>query len=493
MRTYRPPPAPMSGQQFRDAVDTVDAFKVTTSPENLEAPENPAWSSRRRWAVLGSFSFFSFTNAFILMDFADDYTLAEEVLGLSTNATTSDTSTAQVAFLYTLFLICVMPAMFLASYGVIHYNWWTMLSGQTLNVIGTWMRYVAVQLESYSLAIVSTVFAGCSAAAIVCSYAVIAERWFRPSQRGFATTVAVQSNYAGWALGSLLGLLAHSDKDFYANQVLLVQAIVVSLCLPFFFLGYRGGTSGGGGRSVALENADEPMLSAAEPSLGNDHQQMSVKDSAALLGRNFEYWVYAVSYAIIGGIGFSVPSAQAAIFSECSPDLKFDTPHTTFTNLSFILSGVVAGILISPFVKTPRQMEVVVLALSVLGSLAMTALTVLSVPERAASLDQDLLFGLLVVLMGLSGISTIGFIGMALNYVVSIGAPVSEAYTVGGVEWLIQGVGGGLGTLSAMCQFGFSFCVGCSWVATAVLLAAHFFFANKRRQLPEEVIVPELS
>ena len=34
----------------------------------------------------------------------------------------------------------------------------------------------------------------------------------------------------------------------------------------------------------------------------------------------------------------------------------------------------------------------------------------------------------------------VGFIGLALNLVVHIGAPVPEAYTVGGVEWLTQGV-----------------------------------------------------
>ena len=34
----------------------------------------------------------------------------------------------------------------------------------------------------------------------------------------------------------------------------------------------------------------------------------------------------------------------------------------------------------------------------------------------------------------------VGFIGLALSHAVRIGAPVSECYTVGGVEWLIQGV-----------------------------------------------------
>ena len=34
----------------------------------------------------------------------------------------------------------------------------------------------------------------------------------------------------------------------------------------------------------------------------------------------------------------------------------------------------------------------------------------------------------------------VGFIGLALNLAVHIGAPVPEAYTVGGIEWLTQGV-----------------------------------------------------
>ena len=73
----------------------------------------------------------------------------------------------------------------------------------------------------------------------------------------------------------------------------------------------------------------------------------------------------------------------------------------------------------------------------------------------------------------LSGVATIGFIGLALNLVVRVGAPVSEAYTVGGVEWLIQGVGGGLSQASAVCSVGFYGCVALSWAATLGLAGAH--------------------
>ena len=50
----------------------------------------------------------SFTNAVMIMDFATDYALSEALLG---GASQSD-----VALLYSLFLLCVMPAMFLAAY-----------------------------------------------------------------------------------------------------------------------------------------------------------------------------------------------------------------------------------------------------------------------------------------------------------------------------------------------------------------------------------------
>ena len=56
-------------------------------------PEPSTWSGSGRWLVLLSFAFYSFSNAFIIMDFATDYDLSEQVL---------DTTEPNVAFLYTL-------------------------------------------------------------------------------------------------------------------------------------------------------------------------------------------------------------------------------------------------------------------------------------------------------------------------------------------------------------------------------------------------------
>ena len=216
------------GREPEDEPSPQDQLTQPWLDQRQEEPK--AWSSHRRWLVLLSFSYFSFSNAVMIMDFATDYALSEALLGASQS---------DVALLYSLFLLSVMPAMFFAAYGVVHHNDATMAIGQSLNVLGAWLRYAAVINGSFPLAVVSTVCAGASASVIVCSYAVIGQRWFRPSQRGLATTIAVQSNYAGWAMGSLIGLAVHADVGAY-RCFALWQAAATSLCVPLFVLGYRG-------------------------------------------------------------------------------------------------------------------------------------------------------------------------------------------------------------------------------------------------------------
>jgi len=92
---------------------TVDFIAPSDAPSDAPTAEPAAWSGGRRWAVLLFFSFLSGSNAFMLMDFADDYELSEALLAADATA---------VAFLYSLFLLCVMPAMAIASWAVVHRN-----------------------------------------------------------------------------------------------------------------------------------------------------------------------------------------------------------------------------------------------------------------------------------------------------------------------------------------------------------------------------------
>ena len=228
--------------------------------------------------------------------------------------------------------------MFAAAWGVINFNYVTMFIGQSLNLAGAWLRYLAVQNHSFAAAVISTVFAGASASVVVCSYGVIAERWFRPSQRALATTIAVQSNYAGWALGSLIGLILKGDQERY-RQFALLQAFFVSICFPLFLLGYRAAPPHG------VQDGETPKA------------VLGVQQSALLLCHNKQYCLYGVCYAVIGGIGFSIPSAQDVVFGTSCYSTGYNTQHTTFTNLSFIVIGVLAGLSMGALIKEPRDHE----------------------------------------------------------------------------------------------------------------------------------------
>ena len=121
----------------------------------------------------------------------------------------------------------------LAAWGVVRHHWSTVAFGNALNVAGGWLRYLAVVRSSYALAVLSSLVCGGAAAVVVCSFTAVSERWFRPSHRGLATSIAVQSNYLGWALGSLIGagfsrLGAHPSRDFVLKALGAIGHIFTS-------------------------------------------------------------------------------------------------------------------------------------------------------------------------------------------------------------------------------------------------------------------------
>ena len=69
-------------------------------------------------------------------------------------------------------------------------------------------------------------------------YGTIPFTWFKPAERSLVVSVAVQSNYAGWCLGSvLIPRMVKRAGDF--NGFILVQAVVVTFNVVLFALFYR--------------------------------------------------------------------------------------------------------------------------------------------------------------------------------------------------------------------------------------------------------------
>ena len=120
----------------------------------------PEWSSPRRFVVLACFSFTVALNGFMFQDFATVASISKDILNADDDA---------LEWLYSSSLVAVCIFAFPAAWGLVHANWTTNLANVLVNTLGAWLRYIAVQQNSYLIAQLSSVAIGGSAAVIVCS------------------------------------------------------------------------------------------------------------------------------------------------------------------------------------------------------------------------------------------------------------------------------------------------------------------------------------
>ena len=155
-------------------------------------------------------------------------------------------------------------------------------------------------------------------------------------------------------------------------------------------------------------------------------------------------------FSLVGGASFSIPAVQDLLFSDCGaqvshpltrtrtrmhlhlhmnvpcPLLPLPPPYwqalhhsqTRWTNLTFILSGVVGGILLGAFVRDSTLFRPVIAALFVLTALALLGLCLLTTPLILDQLSNTTLFASLLPLMALAGFGSVGFIGLGLRVAV---------------------------------------------------------------------------
>ena len=111
-----------------------------------------------------------------------------------------------------------------------------------------------------------------SAAIIICSYTHLASRWFPPSERTFATSIAVQCNYAGWCVGTLIPLTVTTVASL--NSFMLWQALFGSSALVLFLLFHREKPKG----NINFANQDS-LVSPPEEGVVDDSPSPSVADN----------------------------------------------------------------------------------------------------------------------------------------------------------------------------------------------------------------------
>lgn len=297
----------------------------------------------RRHVVLAAFCFQNFMQCFCFLDFSTDAVLVQNVLNI--------TSEAETGLLYYGGFAATLPAMIGSLALLLRGRDWTAgLVMSLLIVAGAWLRYAAAVAHSYPLALLSTVVLGLAGGVIFTSFTFLPERWFPVHERGFATALAAQSNYAGWAAGCLTPLMfGAKDADGLYTQAgferfLLVQGLVTSLALPVQLLA-NGRPPAAGTASVSGEGPAAAAAGGVAAAAAHGRSSLGAGASLALLAGRPQYLIHAMCYATLGAVGYAVTGVVDECFSAALGDAASFTPdQTMWLNVAFVLSGVLTGV-----------------------------------------------------------------------------------------------------------------------------------------------------
>ena len=371
------------------------------------------------------------------MDFASVSTLGDELFS---------TDDAGLNWLYSASLLTVCIVSILCTWVMQRWkrggNWVVMGMAAVSNVAGGWARWYSVREGSYSIAMASSILLGLAAAGIIVSIVPLAKHNFDEAQRTLSTTIAVQLNYGGWCVSSVV-IPSFSSTADELEDLMFLQAIIISVGLPLFVLFHRPrpeSCCGSADRAgTALRRASQPTATYSILDGVHEHEEDAEGGSLWDILTNRNFIVQSLSFSMLGGISFAIPAVQDEIFN----DLGLEQGLTKWTNLGFLMSGVASGLLLGVIFHrcgiepTSTTSMWVLRAIFVVCTIALISLASVSYFAAGGPIGDGvtvLIFASMIV----SGACSLGFVGVALSQAVAVAHPVSEIYSAAFVEWCLQ-------------------------------------------------------
>eukprot|EP00939_MAST-03C_sp_MAST-3C-sp1_P003245 g3245.t1 len=452
------------------------------------------------------------------MDFATVSDPSKDLYGISDDG---------LNWLYSSALLGVCLAMIPYAYSVEKYNYLSYAFGIVCVVAGAWIRYISAINESYACAVVSSVLLGIGNAVALVLYGPIPFTFFPPAQRSLALSVAVQSNYAGWCLGSfLIPRLIEHKEDF--SDFLFVQAIVVSFNCVFFLVFYREKPVSGDDYVVAgvsrsatgLDNADvscEALFryddeegnkfdannsivvgaATAFPIIPTKPATMTRPASGPVVDRrrgdrshllsdtepknewssiafgllsNRQFLLHTFCVTLLGGASFTISAVVDLVVTD---DDRFTDTDAAWMNSAYILAGVISGVLLGVVVKRmPERVGCILRGLFLLSASTLTVVAVIAyVNKHVDRIDFNTLFVVNVFMFALIGIAALGFCGLSLSLAIRAGTEtkgVSESLATTIPELGLNAFGA-ITTQASNADTGFMICAGMSWLVVVAM------------------------
>lgn len=353
----------------------------------------------------------------------------------------------QLNTLYSAIFFTTLPTIFAASYYIDRKHFLTSSIVPMSNLVSAWLRYFAILDGNYAMALLSSVISGLGAGVMISSYVPIAARWFPRRQTTLAVTLTVQSNYGGWAIAALILPLVVSTIEDLTN-VLKMQALVSTILVVSFFAFHREKPAYSFSEDqVPVVRADLPSTCAiiGTVDIPGDAkltvENLSIYDSMERLFSSRNTAAQLFVFSLMGGISFALPGVQDEIFSGDLGKSNLDASQRSATNFSFILSGVLVGIILGALISKSRQRLLAVKVLMLLSSISLTGLSAAVIViegGRNDAVQEGVVFGIIFGFMTLAGVGLVSFIGLALGMIAESAEPVPRAYSAGALECILQ-------------------------------------------------------
>jgi hypothetical protein len=467
--------------------------------------------SKQKWTILGVYTLGSIWNGFTFSNFGGNVEVVKEAY---------DIGTAKLNFIYSVIFITVgisfVPIMLYAE----RYNWIVVNVGTVSGCLATWIRLASIEIGSYPLAVLSSVFIGFQSAVICGTFVFIAERWFEPSKRALATQLTLQGNYAGWALGAVVAPYLGNEKSSL-TKLFLIQAINMTIATISIFMFYRspprpqlqkdnsklqGQEKKSVGSSTKItsyhgEGDNENKESHPPQNNINHHHHHHSEEEDHLedhnrsidnpIGSNLmsyhlllgqgsssnqsnpfytmfqtrNFFVLFLGLAMMTGIGFALPALQ----QEQLHSLQFSSEIIGWSSFLFITSGVLFGVILGHYLKSWKQCSELLLPLFVVGSISLTIMFAMQYGSKHYfQMSKSSTFAVTLFCMFFAGGSTLSALGVGMRIVVHITHPLSDIYTSSVIQFGIQCVSASL-PMVAIGKYGYAVLVGVAWTATLLV------------------------
>eukprot|EP00742_Colponemidia_sp_Colp-10_P009500 GILJ01010361.1.p1 GENE.GILJ01010361.1~~GILJ01010361.1.p1 ORF type:complete len:434 (+),score=19.73 GILJ01010361.1:35-1336(+) len=323
-----------------------------------------------------------FSNAAQWITFAPVSTVATAYYGVSNAAIDWFSMVWMVVF-----LVCFLPCSWIFH----HYPLAAIYTSCCLNVVGAWIRYIAG--SNYVWALVGQTVVSMAQPLMLNAPPAVADSWFTPHERSFATAIATLSNYAGWAIGFIVPPLVVSTSDSFSTLI-LGESVFASLVCVCVLTTYRA--------------APPTAPSASAMVLREPFRQAVVN-----VLKNHRLCLLCICYGFVVGCSYAV-STELQQFAD---PFGYGQVEIGLLGLLFVSCGIISGTVMGWVLGRVRIHSWLIRCSFTFSTVFLVLFTIAL---------QNNIKPLLYVSTGLSGAGLIGFAPIAFDAAVEESFPISE-------------------------------------------------------------------